>query len=100
MIDLLKAHPVNLIRGISVIIEEKATKLRQTSIAIFARHARNWANETREVVQEIATDASHGLDVFNAAMADGKITPEEAEQVRNAFREIETEAVTGKIITA
>lgn len=100
MIDLLKSHPVNLIRGITVIIEEKATKLRQTSIAIFARHARTWANETREVVQEIATDASHGLDVLDAAMADGKIDDAEAAQIRAAFAEIRDEAVTGKIINA
>jgi uncharacterized membrane protein YebE (DUF533 family) len=100
MLDLLKSHPLNLIRGISVVIEKKATELRQTSLAVFARHARNWANETSEVVQEIATDANHGLDLFNAAMADGKIDDTEAAHIRAAFTEIREEAVTGKILNA
>jgi hypothetical protein len=100
MLDLIKSHPVNLIRGISVIIEDKATKLRQTSIAIFARHARQWANETREVVQEIATDASALEDEIRAAAADGVITADELARLTSRTREIREEAVTGKIITA
>lgn len=90
-------HPVNLVLGAVLVAEEMATKGRQMTFASFCSDAVDWAVETRDLLREIACDAAHGFAVVGAVASDGIITPAEANQLKEVFSEIETEALTGEI---
>lgn len=90
-------HPAQLCLGTVMIAEEMATKGRQTTFAMLARDAVEWATETRDLLREIATDASQLADDITAAAADGIITPEERVSLHESARQIESEAQSGLI---
>lgn len=97
MTTLAPHHPAQLVLGSVVVCEELATKGRQMTFASLCHDAVAWAVETRDLLREIACDAAHGLSVVSAVASDGIITPAEANQLKEVFSEIETEALTGEI---
>lgn len=97
MSPLAKNHPMQLLLGAVIVGEEIATKGRQTTFAILCRDALEWATETRDLLKEIACDAAVLGENIQSVAKDGLITAEERELLVRGAREIEAEALTGKI---
>lgn len=98
MIALESHHPSQLLLGAVIVGEELATRNRQMTFASLCRDAISWATETRDLLCEIATDASALADDIVRVSSDGMITSDESQRLLESAREIEEEARTGRII--
>ena len=88
---------MQLLIGAVVVAEEMATKGCQLSFASLFRDAIGWAVEVRDVLAEIAADATYGADLVVRVASDGKITADEVAELSKVFNEIEVEALEGRI---
>jgi len=97
MQKLASHHPVQLVIGEMLIQSDLATKGRQLTFGVIAKDCVQWACQVRDVLQEIATDAVYGEELVERVVADGKITKDEAKELKEVFSEIELEAREGRV---
>ncbi len=98
MNTIQRMHPVQLVLGGVLVMEELATKNRQLSFAVLCDQAAEWATVTRDLIREIAADADRGEFAVDELLGDGAASPADCRQIRGIFSEIKTEALTGRIL--
>lgn len=91
-------HPMQRVFGGLLMASDLASRNRQLSLGVICEAATEWATETADVFREIARDAGCGAMLVEEAAKDGVFSPTEARQIGGLFREIEEEAVEGKVI--
>lgn len=98
MISLNPRHPIRLALGFFIMLRDAAQRLRQPTVLVLADNGARWATQAAAVDGEIVRDAGCGETLVTEVARDGKITPVEAEQLRKAFTEIQTEAREGRVL--
>lgn len=90
-------HPLAALLRIAGAAHGIARRTGQDILAVFFNDMLRLGGETREVTEEIATDAGALADEIRAAAADGKFTAAECARLVASAEEIERQAVTGRI---
>lgn len=98
MIAMVRMHPVQLVLGSVLVMEEMATKGGQLSFAVLCEQTAEWAMCTRDLIAEIASDADRGEFAVDELLADGDASIADRRQIRGIFTEIKQEALTGRIL--
>jgi cobyrinic acid a,c-diamide synthase len=90
-------HPLAALLRIATAAKAIARRTGQEVLAVLFNDMLRLGGETREVTEEIATDASALAAEIRAAAADGKFTAAECARLVAGAEEIERQAVTGRI---
>lgn len=95
---LVRLHPVQLVLGGILVMEEMATKGGQLSFAVLCEQAAEWATCTRDLLLELAHDGERHRMMQRELLGDGEASEADRRQLDASIVEMITEALTGRII--
>jgi hypothetical protein len=95
---LTAMHPANILRGCAIKLREVLYSNRLWSKVRFADLAEDQAKQVGKLCEEVSRESQELETVIAAALADGKVTPEELDEIVKRLREIRDEAEEGRAI--
>jgi hypothetical protein len=98
VIALARMHPVQLVLGGILVIEEMASKGGQLSFAVLSEQAAEWAVSTRDLMREIVADGERHRMMQRELLCDGQASEADLRQLDRSIDEIIAEAREGRIL--